>query len=352
MCASIFRIMRWLLLGLCSGDSFAENVSSTLEAAGHEVRSPPPARYRPVLTKAVTGARSIAERMFRDFPSPWERWAIAQARRWHPDVILAPTAQVSQAGLAELRRTGSGALVAWWGDPPTNMRRMGLAHHAWDLILFKDSAAVDKYRLLGLNAHLLHEAMNPLWHRPLAACSSGEVVVAGNCYGFRQSLVSALIARGEDVALYGGRPPAWSLPEIRRLHRGRYIVREEKSKIFGQGLACLNSFSVAEGNSVNCRAFEIAGAGGLQVIEHRPAIESCFENGKEVLSFRTLEELKSHLDRARRFPADVTRIREAGARRALAEHTYRDRLNAILALLGLGKHSLPVVAFRRNSESC
>jgi spore maturation protein CgeB len=344
--------MRWLVLGLCTGDSFAENVSSVLSAAGQEVRSPPVSRYRPVLTKVVTGARSIAERMSSDFPSRWERWAIAQSRQWHPDVVLAPTGQVSQAGLAELRRSGSGALVAWWGDPPTNMRRMGLASPLWDLILFKDEAAVGKYRLLGLNAHLLHEAMNPLWHRPLATCSSGEVAVAGNCYGFRQSLVSALVARGEDIALYGGPPPAWSLPEIRRLHRRRYIVREEKSKVFGQALACLNSFSVGEGNSLNCRAFEIAGAGGLQVIEHRQAIEACFENGREVLSFRTLEELKAQLDRARRFPAEAVRIREAGARRALAEHTYVHRLNEILALLGLGKHSLPTLALRRDDQPC
>jgi spore maturation protein CgeB len=327
--------MRWLVLGACSGDSFAENVSATLSAAGHEVRTPPLSRYRPVLSKAVFKARSVAERLFRDFPAPWERWAISQARRWHPDIVLAPTVQMSAAGLAELRRAGSAALVAWWGDPPANMGRMGLANSHWDLILFKDSVAVDKYRLLGLNAHLLHEAMNPLWHRPLATRTSGEVVVAGNCYGFRQSLVSTLLATGEDVALYGGPPPAWSLPEIQRVHRRRYIVRKEKSRIFGEALACVNSFSLAEGNSLNCRAFEIAGAGGLQLIEYRPAIENCFEIGKEVLSFRNLDELKAHLDRARRFPADAVRIREAGARRALAEHTYHARLNRVLALLGM-----------------
>ena len=49
--------------------------------------------------------------------------------------------------------------------------------------------------------------------------------------------------------------------------------------MFGEALACLNSFSPAEGDSLNCRAFEVAGAAGLQLIEDRPAIRECFDPG-------------------------------------------------------------------------
>jgi spore maturation protein CgeB len=114
---------------------------------------------------------------------------------------------------------------------------------------------------------------------------------------------------------------------------GRYIVREEKSRVFGEALACLNTFSLAEGNSLNCRAFEIAGAGGLHVMEARPIVNECFDPGKEVLTFSTFEELIDHLSRAGEAPREMESIRADAARRALSEHTYRHRIERILALV-------------------
>jgi spore maturation protein CgeB len=108
------------------------------------------------------------------------------------------------------------------------------------------------------------------------------------------------------------------------------VVREEKSRVFGEALACLHSFHVSEGDSLNCRAFEIAGARGLQLIEYRRAIEECFEPGKELLTFSTFDELLAHIERACREPAAMGAIRAAGAQRALAQHTYRHRLETIL----------------------
>jgi spore maturation protein CgeB len=127
--------------------------------------------------------------------------------------------------------------------------------------------------------------------------------------------------------------PRWAAPEVRSRFSGQYITRTEKSRIFGEGMACLNSFALAEGNSINCRAFEIAGARGLQIVEQRPTLSQCFEPGREVLDFATYEELLAHIDRATRCPAEVDLIREAGAKRALAEHTYRHRLEKLLAAI-------------------
>ena len=73
------------------------------------------------------------------------------------------------------------------------------------------------------------------------------------------------------------------------------------------------------------------GAGGLQLIEYRTAIEECFEPGKELLTFSTFDELLAHIETASREPAAMTAIRAAGAQRALAQHTYRHRLETILA---------------------
>lgn len=325
--------MRWLILGPPGNDTFADNLTSTLSVMGHEARTVPWMDRFPFSSGIGRRFEAMARRARGGVSPDRERRALRIAASWHPEVVLAPTVQVSEEALAGFHRLGVRSRVAWWGDSPANLSGLGLATPGWDLVLFKDLDAVRKYRLLGVNAHHMHEAMNPAWHRVVSEQSSAAIAVVGNWYGFRQSLVSLLMKRGVSVALYGTMPPRWSLPEIRRAHSGRYVVKEEKSRVFGDAMACLNSFSPAEGNSLNCRTFEIAGAAGLQLIESRPAIEDCFEPDKELLAFSTLDQLLSHVDRAQRAPGEMSVIRAAGARRALGEHTYRHRVERVLALL-------------------
>jgi spore maturation protein CgeB len=199
------------------------------------------------------------------------------------------------------------------------------------LIFVKDPAAVTKLRIAARNAHLLHEAMNPTWHRRVAKQSNDTIAVAGNFYSYRQAVVLRLAASGVPVSLFGPKPPIWASSWIKKQWTGRYVVREEKSRVFGESLACLNTFALAEGNSLNCRAFEIAGAGGLQLLEARPIVAECFQPGSEVLTFSTFEELIDHIIRCQKGPAETETIRAAAARRALGEHTYRHRLEKILS---------------------
>jgi spore maturation protein CgeB len=219
--------------------------------------------------------------------------------------------------LEELGHLCPGRRVLWWGDPPANSKRWGLLNPGWDWIFVKDPVAVTKLRIAARNAHLLHEAMNPTWHRRVAKQTNNSIVVAGNFYAYRQAVVLRLAASGIGVSLFGPKPPRWASLKIKEQWSGRYIVREEKSRVFGESLACLNTFSLAEGNSLNCRAFEIAGAGGLQLLEARPIVAECFQPGSEVLTFSTFEELIDHIMRGQKCPEEMETIRAAAARRAL-----------------------------------
>lgn len=311
-------------------DNFEDNVAFTLRQMGHQVFTRGTQDVDASKARIPRHLETLRASLLPNVPPPAERWLISLARRMRIDVVLAITRSVSEETLFALRRLGVGARIAWWGDTPQNMARMGLLSAEWDLIFLKDPDTVAKFRCLGLPAGLLHEAMNPAWHRPVATARCNDVVVAGSAYGYRQFMVKMLLGQGVSVAFYGPGLPTWSLAEVRAAHRGRYIVKEEKSRIFGEGLACLNGSPPTEGNSLNCRAFEIAGAGGLQLFDFRPLIAECFEPGKEILVFHSFGELLDLLRRAAAAPEEMRRIREAGARRALAEHTYRHRLETIL----------------------
>lgn len=333
----MIRPLRVLVPNFPAADSFTDNVVYTLRAMGHEVRSMDRlaqrdrGRLRRIVVDAYAGF----------YPGTWsaqERWAVKTAREWKPDLVLSLTLALREEVLSELKSAGLSACVAWWGDPPANMRGMGLLVEGWDRIYLKDAAAVAKFRAVGLPADMMHEAANPDWHRPLTTQGhedSNALVVAGNYYGYRQFLVRRLAEAGVELALYGSQPPRWSERAVRARFRGRYVVKDEKSRIFHAGLGCLNSTHLSEGQSLNCRAFEICGAGGLQLIEPKAALPDCYEPGREVLTYNSVEEIVAHLERARAEPDWARAIREAGHRRTLSEHTYRHRLTRILSEIGL-----------------
>jgi len=322
--------MRIFIPAPCFEDSFADNVQVTLCQMGHEVRTLGAVSHRAYWSFPRYAFRVALSRFYRERPEPLERKIVKLAREFKPDLVLGLTAHLHPETLEALGKLCPGRCVLWWGDPPANSQRWGILDPGWDAIFLKDKAAVQKLRLVGRNASLLHEAMNPIWHKPVSSQRHERVAVAGNYYAFRQALVLRLMGDGVKFNLYGPRPPHWAHEDIKAMYLGRYVMREEKSQVFGESLACLNTFPLAEGDSLNCRAFEIAGAGGLQFIEYRSAIEDCFEPGKEVLIFSVYEELIDHIARARKSPQEMAVIRQAGARRALSEHTYRHRLRHIL----------------------
>lgn len=328
------RPLRILIPNFSTIDSFVDNVAYTLRGMGHEVMTAerPFARHRGRVSRLVDELLSAA------WPKRWsdaERWAVARTAVWHPDVLLCLTQSMKPEVLGELKRMGVGVRIAWWGDTPANMKGMGLLTGEWDYIYIKDAAAVTKFKAVGLNAELLHEAMNPAWHCPSGVAQGESVVVAGNYYGYRQVLVGRLLDARVPLELYGTPPPRWGDPRIADCHSGQYLTREMKSAVFEGALANLNSTALSEGNSLNCRAFEICGAAGLQLIEAKPAVADCFDPGSEVLTYDSVDQILHHLDRARSDRAWADRLRKAGNHRAMSHHTYTHRLRHLLHRAGL-----------------
>ncbi|MEL6504964.1 MAG: glycosyltransferase [Pseudomonadota bacterium] len=316
-------------------DTFAGDVAATLRAMGHEVVQP---RSKPLHERSRVSylSQRLIETLKPDWPTPYERRALSIARAEGPfDLLFCTTRSFSEEILYTLKKYGVKQAIIWWGDPPANIPKNSIMSDAWDAIFIKDRAAARKLAGVGLNAHHLHEAINPDIHQKNFDEINDRVAVVGNYYGFRQMLVRRLIERKIPVDLFGFPPPRWSHPDILARHSGRYVKELEKSRVFGSALASLNCTTMAEGNCLNCRAFEIAGACGLQLIEDKPAVQECFEPGKEVLVYRTVDDIEAHLERAKADPDWAMTVRQAGHKRAHAQHTYRQRLTHILETLGI-----------------
>ena len=327
---------RIMVCGDMNADSFAENVAYTLREMGFAVLTPSVTSQNPYIYRLRSYSHLLRQKLTpRNYLPDREKWLLKTVKEHRPQLLLAITDCISEATLFELKKLGVEQRMVWWGDPPGNLARLDLLSQEWDAIFLKDKDAVKKFRLIKLNAHYMPEAINPAWHKPVATRANNSTVIAGNFYGYRQVLVKQLLKDGVELSLYGNGLPLWTLPEIKQHGIAKYIVKEEKSRVFGAALACLNTSTQREGNSLNCRAFEVAGAGGLQMMEFKPIVAEAFEPGKEILVFNEYEELLDLLARAKRSYAEMIPIRENGARRALAEHTYRHRLTAMLKVLNV-----------------
>lgn len=323
--------MRILIPNYTLADSFTENVSFTLEKMGHDVIHMGPISTRKAYSKL---GRVISDLKQKAFPqlSAQEKFILESIQSVKIDVMVSLTQSLDEEVLHACKQKGI-VTISWWGDTAANMKKMGLFSSYWDFVYIKDAYAARKLKSLNIPAEQLFEGMNPFWHKPICEQANEEVIIAGSFYDYRQYLTKKLIDKNIELGLYGPPLPTWCDPHIKRLHKNKYVVKEEKAKIFGQGLAVLNSTAMSEFDSVNCRAFEIAGCGGLQILENRSSITSCFEPGKELLVYNTFDELLDLIERAKKYPAEMKLIRENGIKRAHSDHTYEKRLNYILSKL-------------------
>ena len=91
--------------------------------------------------------------------------------------------------------------------------------------------------------------------------------------------------------------------------------------------------AIAEGQANNMRLFEATGAGAALLTESAWNLEELFEPGLEVVTYEDEDDL---VEKANRLLADDDErlgVATAGQRRTLSQHTYRERMAELSAML-------------------
>ncbi len=118
---------------------------------------------------------------------------------------------------------------------------------------------------------------------------------------------------------------------------GDRISTEECVKIFNACPINVNLHSSTyhrgvppDGDFVNPRTFELAAAGAFQLADERAELPALFEPGREIITFRDIDDLRAkihyYLDR----PDERCAVAEAARARALRDHTYTGRMASML----------------------
>ena len=160
------------------------------------------------------------------------------------------------------------------------------------------------------------------------------MVFVGARYASRERILTMLDQAQVPVRAFGR---DWSTHPVDRLRtwdwrrpdvpRGRDLTRDDAYREMAAGLATLNIHGDQDG--LTMRTFEASGVGGLQLVD-RSDLGGLYEPGTELLTWETDDELVELCRRAAHDVDWADRIRQAGRRRTLAEHTFDHRV-AVLA---------------------
>jgi spore maturation protein CgeB len=325
--------MRIGVIGSLWPDAFSTHIVEALSGMGHEAVA-----LGSSLASGNPYVMRVTAPLLRAVPAldqRQQRRLVRSARDRQCEIVISVEATLMPETVAGLRRDGA-RVALWFPDPLIGMDRQLMLLAPYDALFVKDPYLVERLRsLLDLPVTYLPEACNPRVHRPLATPGTDPyLVLAGNMYPSRMRLLERLHAAGVPLRLYGPGFPRWAGDTpLRGVHAGRLIFNEEKARIFGSATAVVNTLQLSEIRSVNARLFEAAGSGAAILTEFRPALAELFEPGHEVLAFRDFDELVALANRLLGEAGLSEKLGDAARRRAHQDHTYEQRLDAMLQRL-------------------
>ncbi|MEK8049885.1 glycosyltransferase [Ideonella sp. DXS22W] len=357
--------MNILVVGKFYTEGFARHIAETLTDLGHAVRRfEPGLRSKPARSRLQHRLHQVRNVLYESTDSLPAVRARRMATLWDCadeaplDVVIVAYDFLWPAEVAELKRRTGAAVALWYPDAITNFSRAFFMNAAYDGLFFKDPFTLHALGdVLASPVHYLPECFNPARHwlpddrigsDPVYAC---DITTAGNLHSWRVACFKHLV--DYDVKIWGNPAPLWmAAGAVSGMHQGRGVYNEDKVRAFRGAKIVLNNLHYGEIWGVNVRCFEAAGAGAFQMVDARPSLIDLFEDGREIVSFRGMSDLRRQIDHWLPRGDERRAIADAGMRRAHAEHTYAHRLQVLIDTLG-GRtkgHPVPGIEVRRRAH--
>ena len=257
-----------------------------------------------------------------------------------------------------------------------------LAQH-FDLVWITEPETKYLYDRWGIKTFLAPYAANPFAFRPVECGYKPSVCFIGRAHGSRANMINTLAEdKNVEIDIFDknntdihkelsgsilngytpsalqtfwnycrydvGRKMLWSsflnrfvskqnlVVDIPNVHHLNSLPFEDISKVYSEYRLALSSTSYHNTDVlknpvgvINLRAFEIPMSGGLQICKYNPYLAEQFEEGKEIVFYRTDEELRSkseyYLHKAK--DREIAELKAAARKRAEGEHTWMKRFS-------------------------
>ncbi len=337
--------MNILVIGKFAPDLFAFHIADTLTDMGHNVHQFEIGYKGLRLTNRFGNIlNKIGRTIYSNTDSIPAIRAIRIRALWRmvekilPEIIIVCHDFLWPEEVVKLKQSTSAKIALWFPDALINMSKGYFMNAPYDGLFFKDPYIVKTLSEVLLSpVYYLPECFNPKYHYLAPGAQIEEkyhcdITTAGNSHSWRVAFYKHLVKY--NVKLWGPRAPLWmSNSAVSKISQNQSVINESKACAFLGAKIVLNNLHFSEICGLNARAFEVAGIGAFQMVNWRPGLGQLFEDGKEIISFKNMDDMHTQIDYWLNHPEERKAIANAGKKRAYAEHTYNARLTLLLMTL-------------------
>ncbi len=275
-----------------------------------------------------------------------DRAVLGKVKQLRPDLIMVMNGKtVRPCLLREIRRENPRFIIinVFW-DNPFFYDIAFSSIPEYDVFFVKDAYVLGEMKKLGAtNVKYLHHACYPGNHRSLTditpeerAKYGSDLSFVGSMYPYRARVLD--VFKDMDLKIWGGgfwgRIPEDSVAYTK--HEGERVWGRQKMVVFNVSNINLNTQNFQNDIfSVSSKVHQVAASGGFQLVDYKPDLEHLYEVGREVITFRSRDELRELAEYYLEHSTERAMIAERAQQRALKEHTFDHRLNEILTSVGL-----------------
>ncbi|KKQ76622.1 MAG: hypothetical protein US97_C0002G0003 [Microgenomates group bacterium GW2011_GWF1_38_5] len=258
---------------------------------------------------------------------------LAQVNHFHPNVVyLQDLSIIPPKTLKKIKLTGALLVgqIACPLPPTENLREFDLILTSFPhyVSLFRKKGIDSEYFRIGFESRLLDE-IGP--HKRIY-----DITFVGSFSPYHLAGTKLLesVARHLPVHIWGNGLEYLSPTSPLRAHYHGEAWGKEMYKILAKSKIVINRHISSAGKYANnMRLYESTGMGAMLMTEQRINLSNLFEPGKEVVTYRSSQELLSRLQYYLAHPKEREKIALAGQNRTRTEHTYVQRMKELDIIL-------------------
>jgi spore maturation protein CgeB len=282
-------------------------------------------------------AREHGSRSRLPFRLRREQLVEEQSEEFAPDIVYVQNMRFfSRRLLGRLRRRGALIVGQIASEPPSDAKL-----RAFDLVLTSFPHFVERFRAAGVRSEHLRIGFDPRVLVRLEADGAGrerhEAVFVGALNRTQHSSGNELLEHAAARAPiefwgYGARGWPESSP-IRTRYNGEAWGIDMFRVLYESKVALNRHIDVAERNANNMRLYEATGVGTMLLTDEKENVGELFVPGREIATYDSEDELVDRVNHYLEHDAERREIAAAGQARTLRDHTYRHRMEELLAIL-------------------
>lgn len=343
-----------LVIGRFVEEGFATHIRNTLLDMGycvHEfVPDGQPSSSGGMLMHRINQARRVIDNILREIP----KFRAKQMQRlWklvkdiNIDYVIVCHDFLQPAEVKQLKELTGAKIGMWFPDALVNFGKGYFMNAPYDGLFFKDPFIPKALlNVLETPVYYMPECFNPKLHINnkdlIDKKYQCEITTAGNAHSWRVAFYKHLA--NYDVKIWGPRAPLWMpLGSMQTKFQNRLVHYHEKAQAFLGAKIVVNNLHYGEIWGLNVRTFEAAGIGAFQLVDSRLGLAQLFEDGREIVSFNSIEDMHNKIQYYLKNPELRAQIAQAGKVRAYKDHTYELRLRLILDTLDGNANGYPIV---------